>query len=864
MRRLAIAAIAVAANAFSAVCLAANDIKLDEYYHFIDQTLTDLGPAILAVDPPETPKFGNTVTVTANLPIGLKIGRWLVAEDYSLDDILQWYELPGYTGGSNITFKIDNPPFKDQYGKSYYIALDLRHVEYKLIFDYNGGDGDIHSISGLTTTNGVTLPVPNERAGYSFDGVWTNASGVAFQSGTEIFPAEALGIRNADTSFTLYAKWSSNPFSIDYDLAGGSYGDEHPSSATFGEAFKVSAPTRKGYDFKGWTFANYDSSNARWGTSQDPAYTISAGSAYPSDGGDIWLKNLSTNSSPAVTMTATWEAKTYTANLIFSVASNTPTDFVVVTYDQPLPRITTIPVYATGADFLGYYTDESGGGVQFWDGEGKPNPAITWTNDVNGLNFYELKGNARRRVVFDGNGGTPSQESKMVTVGNQYGELPTASWVGDRYAFTGWFDNASGGNAISPTSKVSDGFGDINLYAHWAVSNYCVRFDGNGATGGAMDLQKIDFDVAAELSSNKYSMVGFSFAGWSVDGSATVTYADCAVVSNLSSTAGETNVLTAVWSTNTYYVAFDANGGAGTMATLTNLYGVAYEYPECTFTRNGFWEFSCWSNTVSGITNAPGATLSNLTGKNGETVVIKAVWSTTLSDLSQAMHCDNLQWSNQVSTAVGTVWTDEWGPNFGYNQSGSMVSQGNASYKSLQACVETNGTFKFKCRVDSGEAGTLLIWAAWDNGISYGGEGAFNKKQLDIDALSNENWQEISYNVETTGEPLYVNISNGTLNKKLCIDHMEWIPEGSDVPVEPGPGDEREFSTLECSGDSLFLSFPNADDRFSYVLRGTNDLVAPMPWPALFSTNGTGSITIETKILPGVPCMFYYLETTTK
>ena len=142
---------------------------------------------------------------------------------------------------------------------------------------------------------------------------------------------------------------------------------------------------------------------------------------------------------------------------------------------------------------------------------------------------------------------------------------------------------------------------------------------------------------------------------------------------------------------------------------------------------------------------------------------------------------------------------------------------------------------------------------------------AKDEDKQDIDEIDGS-WQEFSFTVKSDGTPLYVNISNWTqpLYEKLSIDHMEWIPEGSDVPVEPGPGDEREFSSLAFSGDSLFLSFPDADERFSYVLRGTNDLVAPMPWPALFSTNGTGSITIETKILPGEPCMFYYLETTAK
>ena len=714
-------------------------------------------------------------------------------------------------------------------------------------------------MSGLVITNSVTLPVLDSLAGYTFV-AWTNGVGKSFQAGVPLTPAEDLGIGNVDTNFTLTAQWQAQTMFIEYNLAGGVEGAVHPESATFGEAFMVSAPTRTGYNFKGWTFTNFDTSNARWGTSQDPSSTISAGSAYPSGGGDIWLKNLSTTNSPAVTMTATWEPKTYKVTLSVSGANNTPTTKLEATYGQELPPVTTTPSY-DNADFLGFYTQPNGKGEKYWNSNGTPCVAI-WTNDAD-MTFHAYTGNVRRLLTFHGNGGVPVQTFTDALVGSTYGSvMPTVSWDGGKYVFVGWFTAAKGGDPVSAEAIVEDGSDDIDLYAHWEVATYFVRFDGNGATNETeMALQEIPFDAATPLSANKYGKIGFSFAGWSADGSATVTYADCAVVSNLSSTAGETNVLTAVWTTNTYYVVFDANGGTGAMATLTNLYGVAYEYPACSFTRKGFWSFSCWSNTVSGATAAPGDELLNLAEINGETVTIKAVWDTTLTKLSQAMHCDNLQWDNQNADS-GAFWIDEWDAGLGYNQSGSMASQANWSSRSLQASVETNGTFRFKCRMNSGEAGTLRVWTSEWPSEPYDSEKVLYKSEIGIEASGS--WQAVEFSVTCKGKPLYVNLANKTVNKKICIDHMEWIPEGSDEPVEPGAGDEREFSSLACSGDSLFLSFPNADERFSYVLRGTNDLVAPMPWPALFSTNGTGSITIETKILPGVPRMFYYLETTSK
>ena len=1072
MRRLAIAAIAIAAaaNAFSAVPLATAIITLRESRYFIGKEQQSGNDKYCVRELDHSFDYGSEVTLTAIPTNGLKIVRWRLAEldigDLDGEGVKPLLDKED-SQDSQVTFTLASPKFKNA-TMDYFIALDLEYAKYDLIFNYNGGDGGVPSISGLTTTNSVTLPVPS-RAGYTFV-AWTNDVGRSFQAGASLTPAIDLGIGNADTNFTLTAQWTAGTMSIAYDLAQGDYGTEHPVSATYdqpfkvsaptrtgyafkgwtfsgvnlstarwgtssnpsstmsagsaypsnggdiwlknltpeasatvtmtatwepatykinysldggaagnpeytpasavfdswvriapptrtgyafagwavtghdtataismssdlnvcrmdstpghpalwedgyalvgnltpsnggtvvftalwtantysmsynleggtagtsapaavayGEVFKVSAPTRTGYDFKGWTFDNYDSSNARWGTSQDPSSTISAGWAYPPGGGDIWLKNLSANSSSVVTNTATWEAKEYTVTLSVSGANNNPTTKLTATYGQATPSVTTTPSYGN-ADFMGFYTQPNGQGEKYWNSDGSPCVA-TWTNDVD-MTFYEYKGNLRKLLTFHGNGGVPVQTVTNAVVGSTYGSvMPTVSWAGGRYVFAGWFTAAAGGEEVLADAIVAEGSGDINLYAHWEVATYFVRFDGNGATNETeMAVQEIPFDAAMPLSANEYGKIGFSFAGWAASGSATVTYADCAVVSNLSSTAGETNVLTAVWTTNTYYVAFDANGGTGTMATLTNRYGKATVYPPNGFTRNEFWNFSCWSNTVSGATAAPGDELLNLTDKDGDTVVIKAVWITTLTEFSQAMHCNNLQWN--LNSGNGQSWDVETGADLGYNKSGSMVSQAGLSAKSLQAVVTTNGTFKFRCRIDSGEAGKMHIWAASGNGasnVTYTSDRALNKKEIEVAASPDGSWQEISYKVETAGEPLYVNVSNWTtgneISNKLCIDHMEWIPEGSDVPVEPGPGDEREFSTLACSGDSLFLSFPNADDRFSYVLRGTNDLVAPMPWPALFSTNGTGSITIETKILPGVPCMFYYLETTTK
>jgi hypothetical protein len=97
----------------------------------------------------------------------------------------------------------------------------------------------------------------------------------------------------------------------------------------------------------------------------------------------------------------------------------------------------------------------------------------------------------------------------------------------------------------------------------------------------------------------------------------------------------------------------------------------------------------------------------------------------------------------------------------------------------------------------------------------------------------------------------------------IYIDNMTWTPEGS--VVEPGIEDVREISEIYFDGSSPVLSFSNADERFSYNLRGTNDLIQPLAsWPVLWTTNGTGTIIIKPPYDPTKKQMFFYLETKAK
>ena len=68
-------------------------------------------------------------------------------------------------------------------------------------------------------------------------------------------------------------------------------------------------------------------------------------------------------------------------------------------------------------------------------------------------------------VTFDGNGGTPSQNTKTVAAGTAIGTLPTATRTA--YDFQGWFDDPTGGTQITSSYIVNSA---DTFYAHWTLT----------------------------------------------------------------------------------------------------------------------------------------------------------------------------------------------------------------------------------------------------------------------------------------------------------------------------------------------------------------------------------------------------------
>lgn len=398
-------------------------------------------------------------------------------------------------------------------------------VDYTVSFDSQGGS----AVADQTVAYGglATEPTNPTRAGYTFDGWFTATSGGSLWD----FTADTI---NGDR--TLYATWTPIDYSVTFDSQGGTpVGGQTISYGTV--ATEPSAPTRTGYTFDGW----FDSSTggSAWNFATDPItgdttiyaqwtiltfpvtfdsqggsavagqvidydtlvtepsnptlanYTFQGWFTTPS-GGTLWDFSTGTITS-ATTLYAEWAPVDYTVSFDSQGGSSVPDETVAFGGTATMPSAPS----QTGYTFDGWFTASSGGSVwNFATG--------TITGDTT---LYAQWTAIDYTVTFDSQGGTSVPDQTV-----SYGGLVTAPSDPTRtgYAFTGWWDSASGGTLWDfPTDTVTGG---TALYAQWSINDYAVTFDSQG--GSTVVGQAVTFmGLVIEPPSDPVRL-GFAFDGW--------------------------------------------------------------------------------------------------------------------------------------------------------------------------------------------------------------------------------------------------------------------------------------------------------------------------------------------------------------
>ena len=190
-------------------------------------------------------------------------------------------------------------------------------------------------------------------------------------------------------------------------------------------------------------------------------------------------------------------------------------------------------------------------------------------------------------VTFDVNGGT-SVASQNVNAGEKATE-PTPAPTKEGFTFDGWYEDATLNTKFDFNTQIVS---EITLYAKWIENKYTLTFDANGGTGSM--TPKTDLTGEYTLPANGFTAPsGKQFKGWSLTTAGeTVTKVDMT----------ENRTVYAIWEdipVVTYTLTFDANGGSGTMAPITDLTG-EYTLPSNGFTAPSGKQFKGWSLTTAG------------------------------------------------------------------------------------------------------------------------------------------------------------------------------------------------------------------------------------------------------------------------
>ncbi len=211
------------------------------------------------------------------------------------------------------------------------------------------------------------------------------------------------------------------------------------------------------------------------------------------------------------------------------------------------------------------------------------------------------------------------------------------------WTFKGWSTTATGTveyvngqnilNLTGESNKV------INFYAVWEANKYTVKFNANKPAkalqdvSGEMTSLNCVYDADYELPANAYTLVGWTFKGWSKTETGKVAYADSIEFRNLSAVDKEEINLYAVWEANKYTIKFNANKPSNASASVNGqledlpcTYDVNCELPSNVYTLTG-WTFKGWSTSATGtVEYANGQNILNLTGESNKVINFYAVW----------------------------------------------------------------------------------------------------------------------------------------------------------------------------------------------------------------------------------------------
>ena len=483
---------------------------------------------------------------------------------------------------------------------------------YTVVFEPNGAT-NVEGVVRQVLKNGKGGELASNRfvrVGYTFMGWSRSAAGdkVDFDDCGKI----TTDLAEPNETVHLWAVWNPIGYTLELDPNGGAFNSEAQVryELTYDTEFKINlgSATREGYAFDSW--------------GRDPSAAVGEYAGFRPT-----VSNLTTVAGDTVTLYVIWKPNRYTVS--FDGNGKTGGEMAAQGFSYGTEQALTSNGFTrTGYVFTGWSTNQNGKVVY---GDGLTVSNLTATADGN-VTLYAAWNPISYTVRYDGNGAESGTMAEQTLTYDAEEDLRPNAFVRTGHVFGGW--EKENGEKVEVTHKPNLATVDgavLVLKAIWDPIPYTVTFVGNGATSGTMEPQPFVYGVTQALTSNAFKRTGHGFTGWSTNATSAAVYADGAMVSNLTTEVDGEVELFAKWSANAYKVAFDGNGGSGSVGSMDFTYGVAQALPDNGFAKTGY-TFAGWD--VGGETLAPGTSVSNLTEEADATVTVKATWTAIEYDVT--------------------------------------------------------------------------------------------------------------------------------------------------------------------------------------------------------------------------------------
>lgn len=503
--------------------------------------------------------------------------------------------------------------------------------QYTIFFDQGSGLGGTSSADATYDAALPAITAPS-RTGYTFGGYYTerNGEGTLYysESGAGVLPAYSV-----DNDLTLYANWTANRYTVEYNPnkpSGASsqvQGETVFSSHTYDEEKQLTA---SGFTLTGWTFMG-------WATESG------GGVVYENSAS---VSNLTDEADGRITLYAVWAANTYTVSYNANEPSGSSSEVSGSTtssfhsYDTS-KALTTNGFTLTGWTFMGWNTQADGNGTSYENGA----TVLNLTAAAGGtFSLYAIWTANTYSVNYDANkpdGASHTVEGSMTSSTHSYdtaGALSENGFTLTGWTFMGWATSANGvvtyqdGEEVLNLTSVNGE--TVVLYAVWTANRYTVEYNPNkpAAASGEiveeMENSSHTYDEEKTLTANAYTLTGWMFRGWATESGGDVVYTDMQNVNTLVSENGGSITLYAVWEANDYTITLNAAGGSNSGSVGPTFDSILTDIPAIP-ARYGYNFRGYFDAEAGGVQyyGADGKAFEDKTFTTDSNIILYAQWS---------------------------------------------------------------------------------------------------------------------------------------------------------------------------------------------------------------------------------------------